>query len=144
MNALTTLLPTYRGAVSFPVASTPGGTVSSTQSFDGPPQGSQTTPVHLAVQCAQYPVIEYVLSNTPQVDLNARDHHGYTALHLASSMGRLDVVKLLLSKNDVNDGILDHKGKSAFDVASTAEVRVVLKGGCRLLSQRRKEKTAHK
>lgn len=43
-------------------------------------------------------------------------------------MGRLDVVKLLLSKEVVNDGILDHKGKNALDVASTAEVRVVLKG----------------
>ena len=128
MNALTALLPTYRGASAFPIASNPGGTVSSTQSFDSPPQGSQTTPVHLAIQCAQYPVIEYVLNNTPQVDLNARDHHGNTALHLASSMGRLDVVKLLLSKSDVNDGVLDARGKSALDVASTAEVKVVLKG----------------
>ncbi|KAF9188730.1 hypothetical protein BGZ50_001175 [Haplosporangium sp. Z 11] len=115
-----------RGTPSFPVSNTPGGSISSTQSFEGLHQGSQTTPVHLAVQCAQYNVVEYVLNSTPQVDLNARDHHGSTALHIASSMGRLDVVKLLLSKNDVNDGILDHKGKSALDVASTAEVRVVL------------------
>ncbi|KAF9927719.1 hypothetical protein BGZ65_006642, partial [Modicella reniformis] len=124
LSSLATLLPTYRPTLSI---STPGGTISSTQSFEGTSQGNQTTPVHLAVQCAQYPVIEYVLNNTPQVDLNARDNHGSTALHLASSMGRLDVVKLLLSKEDVNDGILDHKGKNALDVASTAEVRVVLK-----------------
>ncbi|KAF9122180.1 hypothetical protein BGW39_009978 [Mortierella sp. 14UC] len=127
LNALSTLLPTYRAGPAFPLANTPGGTISSTQSFDIMPQGNQTTPVHLAVQCATFSVVEYVLNNTPQVDLNARDHHGSTALHIASSMGRLDVVKLLLSKNDVNDGITDHKGKSAFDVASTAEVRVVLK-----------------
>ncbi|KAG9069598.1 hypothetical protein KI688_010502 [Linnemannia hyalina] len=111
----------------FPMATSPGGSISSTQSFDIMPQANQTTPVHLAVQCATFPVVEYVLNNTPQVDLNARDHHGSTALHIASSMGRLDVVKLLLSKNEVNDGITDHKGKSAIDVASTAEVRVVLK-----------------
>lgn len=43
-------------------------------------------------------------------------------------MGRLDVVKLLLSKNEVNDGVLDHKGKNALDIASTAEIRIVLKG----------------
>ncbi|KAF9083229.1 hypothetical protein BGX23_011680 [Mortierella sp. AD031] len=127
LNALSTLLPTYRAGPAFPIASTPGGSISSTQSFDIMPQGNQTTPVHLAVQCAQFPVVEYVVNNTPHVDLNARDHHGSTALHIASSMGRLDVVKLLLSKNEVNDGITDHKGKSAFDVASTAKVRVVLK-----------------
>jgi len=125
LNSLATLLPTYRAGPVFP--NTPGGTLSSTQSFDVS-QGNQTTPVHLAVQCAQFPVIEYVLNNTPQVDLNARDNHGSTALHLASSMGRLDVVKLMLTKEFVNDGILDHKGKSALDVATTAEVRMVLKG----------------
>ncbi|KAI1318060.1 hypothetical protein EDD11_007294 [Mortierella claussenii] len=128
LNTLALLLPTYRPpGPSFPVPSTPGGSVSSTQSFEGVAQGSHTTPIHLAVQCAQYSVVEYVVNNTPQADLNAREHHGSTALHIASSMGRLDVVKLLLSKDDVNDGILDHKGKSALDVASTAEVRVILK-----------------
>ncbi|KAF8939276.1 hypothetical protein BGZ47_008232 [Haplosporangium gracile] len=127
LNALSTLLPTYRAGPAFPIANTPGGSISSTQSFDITPQANQTTPIHLAVQCATFPVVEYVLNNTPQVDLNARDHHGSTALHIASSMGRLDVVKLLLSKNEVNDGITDHKGKSAYDVASTAEVRIVLK-----------------
>ncbi|KAF9540781.1 hypothetical protein EC957_003754 [Mortierella hygrophila] len=127
LNALSTLLPTYRAGPAFPTATSPGGSISSTQSFDIMRQANQTTPVHLAVQCATFPVVEYVLNNTPQVDLNARDHHGSTALHIASSMGRLDVVKLLLSKDEVNDGITDHKGKSAIDVASTAEVRVVLK-----------------
>ncbi|KAG0370600.1 Oxysterol-binding protein-domain-containing protein [Gamsiella multidivaricata] len=127
LNSLSTLLPTYKTGPVFPIPSTPGGSISSTHSFEGAFQGNQTTPVHLAVQCAQYPVIEYVINNTPQVDLNARDTHGSTALHIASSMGRLDVVKLLLSKSSVNDGILDHKGKSAVDVSATAEVRVVLK-----------------
>ncbi|KAF8934971.1 hypothetical protein BGZ58_005324 [Dissophora ornata] len=127
LNSLATLLPTYKGGPTFSAPGTPGGSISSTLSFEAVSQGSQTTPVHLAVQCAQYPVVEYVINNTPQVDLNARDQHGSTALHTASSMGRLDVVKLLLSKSDVNDGILDHKGKNALDVASTAEVRVVLK-----------------
>ncbi|KAK3826447.1 MAG: Oxysterol-binding protein-domain-containing protein [Linnemannia gamsii] len=127
LNTLSQLLPTYRAGPTFPLANAPGGTISSTQSFDIMPQANQTTPVHLAVQCATFSVVEYVINSTPQVDLNARDHHGSTALHIASSMGRLDVVKLLLSKNEVNDGITDHKGKSAFDVASTAEVRVVLK-----------------
>lgn len=127
LNSLSVLLPTYKSGPSFTVPSTPGGSLSSTQSFEAIAHGNQTTPVHLAIQCAQYPVIEFVLSNTPQVDLNARDNHGQTALHIASSMGRLDVVKLLLSKNEVNDGVLDHKGKSALDIASTAEIRIVLK-----------------
>ncbi|KAF9427712.1 hypothetical protein BGZ94_004340 [Podila epigama] len=128
LNSLSSLLPAYRSGPSFVGPNTPGGSISSSQSFEGIAQTNQTTPIHLAVQCAQYPVIEFVLSNTPQVDPNARDSHGQTALHIASSMGRLDVVKLLLSKNDVNDGVLDHKGKSALDVASTAEIRMILKG----------------
>ncbi|KAF8977358.1 hypothetical protein BGZ46_007456, partial [Entomortierella lignicola] len=127
LNSLAVLLPTYKSGPTFSTPTTPGGSVSNNHSFEAVSQGNQTTPVHLAVQCAQYSVVEYTIHNTPQVDLNARDSHGSTALHIASSMGRLDVVKLLLSKNDVNDGVLDHKGKSAFDVAATAEVRVVLK-----------------
>ncbi|KAF9107967.1 hypothetical protein BGX27_008533 [Mortierella sp. AM989] len=127
LNSLAVLLPTYKSGPSFSIPTTPGGSISSNHSFEGVSQANQTTPVHLAVQCAQYSIIEYTINNTPQVDLNARDNHGSTALHIASSMGRLDVVKLLLSKDDVNDGVLDHRGKSAFDVASTAEIRVVLK-----------------
>ncbi|KAF9898992.1 hypothetical protein BX616_003386 [Lobosporangium transversale] len=124
LNSLSVLLPTYKTGPTF---HNPSASISSTHSFESASQGSQTTPVHLAVQCAQYPVVEYVVNTTPQIDLNARDSHGSTALHIASSMGRLDVVKLLLSKAEVNDGILDYKGKSALDVASIVEVRVVLK-----------------
>ncbi|KAG0254278.1 hypothetical protein DFQ27_006940 [Actinomortierella ambigua] len=124
LNTLSVLLPTYKsGPAAHALTHTHS---SSTQSFEAFSSPQQSTPIHLAVQCATFPVVEYVINNLPQVDLNQRDSHGSTALHIAASSGKLDVVKLLLSKDTVNDGILDSKQKSPLEVASTPEIRMVI------------------
>ncbi|KAF9979011.1 hypothetical protein BGZ73_007112 [Actinomortierella ambigua] len=122
LNTLSVLLPTYKSGT-HALSHTHS---SSTQSFEAFSSPQQSTPIHLAVQCATYPVVEYVINNLPQVDFNQRDSHGSTALHIAASSGKLDIVKLLLSKDTVNDGILDSKQKSPLEVASTPEIRMVI------------------
>lgn len=80
-----------------------------------------TTVLHLAIQCAEQPVIEYVLSQQTS-DVNARDREGNTPLHVASMLGRAAVVKLLLEQKDINDAITNYQGKQPLDVARTPEI----------------------
>lgn len=80
-----------------------------------------TTILHLAIQCAEQPVIEYVLSQQAQ-DVNARDRDGNTPLHVAAMLGRAPVVKLLLDQKDVNDAVTNYTGKTPFDLARTPEI----------------------
>lgn len=80
-----------------------------------------TTTLHLAIQCAEQPVIEYVLSNA-NLDLNARDRDGSTPLHLASMLGRAPVVKLLVEQPAVNDSIANYQGKTPLDLARNPEI----------------------
>ncbi len=68
------------------------------------------TPLHLAVQCAPAPMVEYIIS-TKKVDLSARNRQGNTALHLAAMQGRDDVVDLLLQQPDLDDSVTNHEGK---------------------------------
>jgi hypothetical protein len=42
---------------------------------------------------------------------------GTTALHLAASLGRVDVVKLLLDQPEIDDTIRDFHGRTCLDVA---------------------------
>ena len=91
----------------------------------GPLEG--TTILHLAIQCADPPVVEQILSiakSTPGValDLNARDHDGNTPLHLASMLGRPTTVRLLLQQKEVNGSILNYQGRSPLDLARTPEI----------------------
>lgn len=85
-----------------------------------------TTILHLAIQCAEMAVIEYVLSQH-DADINARDRDGNTPLHIAASLGRVPVVKLLLEQQDLNDSNANHQGKTALDVARSPEIFQMLR-----------------
>lgn len=82
-----------------------------------------TTVLHLAIQCAEFPVVEYVISDgAGYVDINARDKEGNTPLHVAASQGRTQVVRLLLEQKDINDAIANNQGRLPLDLARNAEI----------------------
>ena len=106
------------------------------ESSDGEPRAStssrvttggtgldDTTILHLAIQCAEFPIIESVISESSgDLDVNARDKDGNTPLHVAASQGRTNVVKILLEQNDINDAILNSSGKLPIDLARNPEI----------------------
>jgi hypothetical protein len=86
-----------------------------------------TSILHLAIQCAEVPVIEFVLSNatsTPDspIDVNGRDRDGNTPLHLAATLGRAPVVRLLLDQPNINDSITNYNGQTPLDLARTPDI----------------------
>ena len=82
-----------------------------------------TTILHLAIQCAEFPVVEYVLSDGQNtLDINARDKDGNTPLHIAATQGRTPVVKLLLEQKDINDAIMNSQRKLPIDLARNPEI----------------------
>lgn len=86
------------------------------ESNDGGLEG--TSILHIAVQCAEPSVVEYVLSLAgTTLDINARDKDGNTALHIASQLGRVSVVKLLLDQTGINESVANFQGKTALDLA---------------------------
>ena len=100
--------------------------------------------MHLAIQCAEQPVIEYVLSQ-PGTDVNARDRDGNTPLHVAASLGRAPVVKLMLEQPDTNDSITNFQGKIPLDLARNPEIFQQLQLARSVFIDRnvRKERTWH-
>lgn len=73
--------------------------------------------------------IELVLSNK-YISPNLAHPPGssFTAIHLASSLGRADVLKLLIEQEEADDTAVDDHGQSAADVAKDEHTLHVLRG----------------
>ena len=101
-----------------------GGPRMSTSSFSGSSGPLEdTTILHLAIQCAEQQVVEYVLSDgAGSLDINARDKDGNTPLHVAAAQGRSQVVRLLLENKDINDAVANHQGRLPIDVTRNPEI----------------------
>ena len=84
-----------------------------------------TSILHLAIQCAELPVIEYVLSfasDSGSIDVNGRDRDGNTPLHTAAMLGRAPVVRKLLEQSGINDSIPNYQGQTALDLARNPDI----------------------
>jgi ankyrin repeat protein len=89
-----------------------------------------TSVLHLAIQCAELPVIEFVLSNLGTSPdgvngingINTKDQDGNTPLHVAAKLGRSSIVKLLLEQDGVSDAIPNYNGQTAIDVAFSPDI----------------------
>ena len=86
-----------------------------------------TTVLHLAVQCADLPTLKFILEHsrdgkTSPVDVNAKDKDGNTPLHIAASLGRTTVVKLLLDQDGIVSTVSNHHGQTPLDNARNPEI----------------------
>ncbi|KIY47681.1 hypothetical protein FISHEDRAFT_44834 [Fistulina hepatica ATCC 64428] len=83
--------------------------------------------LHLAVRCATKDTISLILSHRA---ISPNGIHppgsGTTPLHLASSLGRVDVVELLLEQETIDDTIRDSHGHTCRDVARGSNVKRVI------------------
>ena len=79
----------------------------------------------LYVACAQDDVdlARVLLHTSPFEEINTHEINGSTALHLAVQLGHADLVRLLLDEYGVCRHRTDAQGRTAFQLASTEELR---------------------
>ncbi|PPR03697.1 hypothetical protein CVT24_007418 [Panaeolus cyanescens] len=79
--------------------------------------------LHLAVRCGSAATVQLLLSHRA---ISPNGVHppgsGTTPLHLAASLGRIDIVNLLLEQENIDDSLRDQNGKTCKDVARSKEV----------------------
>lgn len=90
-------------------------------SRDDPGSLGGTTVLHLAIQCAEPQVVEFVLT-TEGVDLNAQDKEGNTPIFIAAQLGRAQIVRQLLDQPGVNDSLTNYAGQTPLDAARTPDI----------------------
>ncbi|KAL7272892.1 hypothetical protein RUND412_004278 [Rhizina undulata] len=98
--------------------------------------GNKSQILHLAVQCAELPVVEYILATTssnpdskglPYLDINNRDPTtGNTPLHVAAHLGRVEVVQLLLKQEGINDSLHNYNNRTPLEISRTPAVFQIL------------------
>jgi hypothetical protein len=111
-------------SISKAIRESDGTRTSTSSAVGGGASGLEDTSIlHLAIQCAEIPVVEYVLSDgAGSIDVNTRDKEGNTALHLAAQQGRSQIVKLLLEQPGINDSIANYAGRLPLDLARTPDI----------------------
>ncbi len=116
-KAIKETTPTNADGISRP------STTSIAYSSNAPGALDGTTILHLAVQCAELPVVEFVITSAvPRMNVNGRDKDGNTPLHIASMLNRASVVKLFLDQKDINDSITNYQGRTPLDLAMNPDV----------------------
>ncbi|KAF8961157.1 hypothetical protein BDZ97DRAFT_1940113 [Flammula alnicola] len=79
--------------------------------------------LHLAVRCGSSQTVALLLAHRA---ISPNGIHppgsGTTPLHLAASLGRLDIVNLLLEQENIDDSLRDSHGKTCRDVARGKDI----------------------
>ncbi|KAM0554809.1 hypothetical protein ACHAPJ_006542 [Fusarium lateritium] len=76
------------------------------------------TLLHDQVRCGPVERIAEMLDLINEVDLNAQDRDGYTPLHVATSLAREDVVRMLLGKPGIRLNLTDNIGRTPLTLAT--------------------------
>ncbi|KAI8680929.1 hypothetical protein NCS55_00341800 [Fusarium keratoplasticum] len=76
------------------------------------------TLLHDQVQCGSLERIAEMLNLIDEVDLNSQDREGYTPLHVATSLGREEAVRMLLGKPGIRLNLTDNIGRTPLTLAT--------------------------
>ena len=68
-----------------------------------------------------------LLIERKDIDINAQDKYGYTALMVVAQTGNLELVRLLLEREDVDVAIKDETNMSALDLTHNEAIKSVLR-----------------
>ncbi|TIB39424.1 hypothetical protein E3P86_01126 [Wallemia ichthyophaga] len=79
----------------------------------------------LAVKAANPSTIQQIISFNG-IDVNETDPDGNTPLHIASSLGRSDVVELLINSPSINDSIRNNHSRSAIQVCKSDACALII------------------
>ncbi|KAI8907712.1 Oxysterol-binding protein-domain-containing protein [Powellomyces hirtus] len=88
------------------------------------------SPLHLAIALCPTPVIQNLVSAFPALATTWANTQspkdGETALHLASKLGRPDIIEVLFKIKGIKDSLRDGRGRTAEQVASSERVRQLI------------------